>query len=171
MAKCSYCRSTILFGGVKDGDLTFCNEKCQETGVVVRLASQLPDEVVQSHVVEVHQSSCPKCGGAGPVDVHTSYRVWSMVLMTSWNSSPQICCKSCGVKARLGDAAFCLFLGWWGFPWGLIMTPVQLAKNVGGLFSSPDPNRPSEALTSVLRANMAADFLAQRQQQSAAAAG
>lgn len=168
MAKCSYCRSTILFGGTKDGELTFCNEKCREKGVVVRLATQLPDELVQNQVAEVHQASCPKCGGQGPVDVHTSYRIWSMLLMTSWNSRPQICCKSCGVKSKLGDSVYCLFLGWWGIPWGLIMTPVQLLKNVGGLFSSPDPKQPSEALQSVIRANMAANFLAQRQAQPAA---
>jgi hypothetical protein len=25
-----------------------------------------------------------------------------------------------------------LLLGWWGFPWGLIYTPVVLVKNLGG---------------------------------------
>ncbi len=169
MAKCSYCKSTILFGGTKDGDLVFCNDKCQEKGVVVRLASQLPEQLVQNQVSEIHQGSCPKCDGQGPIDVQTSYRVWSAILLTSWNSRPQICCRSCGVKSKIGDTVFCFFLGWWGFPWGLIMTPVQLIKNVAGMFSKPDPNQPSEALESVIRANMAANFLAQRQEQPAAA--
>ena len=34
MAKCDYCGSSIIFGGTKNGDLTFCNEKCEASGYV-----------------------------------------------------------------------------------------------------------------------------------------
>lgn len=42
---------------------------------------------------------------------------------------------------RAGESAFLaslpytilsLFLGWWGFPWGLIYTPMVLIQNLGG---------------------------------------
>lgn len=167
MAKCSYCGSTIIFGGKREGELTFCNEKCLEKGIVVRLAQSLPENLVQEQVTAIHQGNCPKCQGRGPVDVHVSYRVWSVLIATSWQSRPQISCRSCGVKSKLGDAAFCLLLGWWGFPWGLIMTPVQIIRNLAGLFSSADPNRPSPALTSIVRATMAAQFLEEQQGQEA----
>lgn len=32
----------------------------------------------------------------------------------------------------LGYTLLSLFLGWWGFPWGFIYTPLCLATNLGG---------------------------------------
>ena len=165
MAKCSYCGSTIVFGGKQDGDLRFCNATCQEQGAFIRLARQLPADLVQEAVRSTHAGSCPKCQGRGPVDVHTSYRVWSALLLTSWSSRPQVCCSSCGRKAKLGDACFCLLLGWWGFPWGLIFTPVQLYRNLVGLATGPDPRSPSDELQSMVSIHLAAS-LWQREQQA-----
>ncbi len=163
MAKCSYCGSSIIFGGKRDGDLTFCNERCLEKGIVVRFAQRLPDDVVQERVATIHQGNCPRCHGRGPVDVHVSYRVWSAILHTSWSSRPQVSCQSCGVKSRVCDAFFCLFFGWWGFPWGLILTPIQLLRNIGGLLSSPDPSRASDALTSIARVSLATEVIAEQE--------
>ena len=69
--------------------------------------------------------------------------MWSALVILTWSSRPQICCRSCGVKNKISDALFCFFLGWWGFPHGLIMTPIQLGRNLFGIFSMPDPSRPS----------------------------
>jgi hypothetical protein len=41
---------------------------------------------------------------------------------------------------------FCLLLGWWGFPFGLILTPVQIIRNLWAIFCGPDPRYPSKAL-------------------------
>jgi hypothetical protein len=167
MAKCAYCGTTILFGGKKDGDLRFCNETCCEKGVAVRIARRLPEDEVQKRAAVVHQGNCPKCGGPGPVDVHVSYRVWSAVHLTSWQSRPQVSCRSCGVKHLLGDTAFSFLLGWWGFPFGLIVTPIQLFRNIVGLASSPDPTLPSEALASLVRADLAAQVVRQQYERTA----
>jgi hypothetical protein len=37
MATCNYCNSTILFGGKTDGQLRFCNDKCYQSAVLVRM--------------------------------------------------------------------------------------------------------------------------------------
>ncbi|NCO37239.1 MAG: hypothetical protein COZ06_14600 [Armatimonadetes bacterium CG_4_10_14_3_um_filter_66_18] len=166
MAKCSYCGSTILFGGKKDEGLTFCNDKCLGKGVVVRLAQQLSEEEVRQEVMTVYRGKCAKCDGYGPIDVHVSHRVWSALFMTSWSSRPQVVCASCGTKGKVNDALFCLVLGWWGIPWGLIMTPIQIGRNIVGLFKTPAPSGPSEALTSVVRATMAAACLAEEEAKS-----
>ena len=118
MAKCAYCGTTILFGGKRDGDLRFCNQKCFQKSDVVRFAQRLPDDVVQKEAATVHQGTCPRCQGPGPVDVHVSYRVWSAIHVTQWSSRPQISCRSCGVKSKVRDMLYCLALGWWGVPWG-----------------------------------------------------
>lgn len=39
--------------------------------------------------------------------------------------------RSAGVGA-LGWGAFSLFFGWWGFPWGIVYTPLSLWHNTRG---------------------------------------
>jgi hypothetical protein len=159
MAACGYCGTTILFGGKRDGELRFCNDECQRKGFVAAVAQEVPDDLVSEQVWKVHQGSCPKCGGSGPVDVHMSYRVWSALVMTSWSSRPHVVCRPCGSKARLGDAAFSLAFGWWGFPWGFIITPVQVFRNVAGFFGKRDPAAPSPQLAHMVRLHIAADAI------------
>jgi hypothetical protein len=60
-------------------------------------------------------------------------------------------------------------LGWWGVPWGLVMTPVQLVRNLISMASTPDPSSPSPALEKILRHNLAAQILAEKQGSNAGA--
>jgi len=163
MAKCAACSRTIIMGGVRDGDARYCNRKCHENGYLLRVAQHVPESVVQEHLAQIHGGLCPRCSSSGPVDVHESHRVWSALVVTSWRNTPHVCCRSCGRKAQLGDAAFSLFLGWWGFPWGLVMTPVQIIRNLAGLFKTPDPYRPSPKLAEMVRIRLAAHALSQQQ--------
>jgi hypothetical protein len=164
MASCAYCNTTILFGGKRNGDLRFCNEKCQQKGSLALVANRLSPADVATYLGRVHQGSCPECSGPGPIDVHTSYRVWSALVLTQWSSRPLVACKPCGTKQKLGDTAFSLFLGWWGFPWGILMTPVQLGRNVLALLRSPDPASPSPALENILRLHLAAQIMESQRQ-------
>lgn len=151
MAKCGYCRSMIIAGGVRDSDQRFCNDRCHQSGVLVALSNELDPSEVRSAITTVHQGTCPSCGGPGPVDVATSYKIWSALLLTSWNSSPEISCRSCGRKRQIQGLLFSAALGWWGIPWGLIITPVQIARNIRGLLQSYDPYQPSPQLEIAVR--------------------
>src|SRR5207237_723035 len=122
MARCDHCGSTIIFGGKRDVNGRFCNKKCQARCGLLAISRQLPEATVQEQVWKAHQGLCPKCSGAGPVDVHVSHKVWSAVFLTSWSSTPQISCRSCGLKSQLTGTAFSAILGWWGIPWGLVLT-------------------------------------------------
>jgi len=166
MAKCDYCSSTIIFGGRRDANGRFCNKKCQGRGALLAISRQLPDSDVQDRVWKVHQGLCPKCSGAGPVDVHVSHTVWSALILTSWSSAPQLSCRSCGIKSQAVGAAFSMVLGWWGFPWGLVVTPIQIGRNLFGMSRPPEPSKPSLQLEKVVRMTIAAQAL---QQQSAQA--
>lgn len=163
MAQCAYCGTTIVFGGVRDGDLKFCNEKCHQNGYMLMLSREIPREIVDRQIMEVHQGLCPKCHGMGPVDVHTSYRIYSLVFMSSWSSIPTVCCRSCGRKSQIGYAVFSFLFGWWGFPWGVIMTPVQIARNIMGVFGGPDATRPSANLETIVRIAIAAEYRTESQ--------
>ncbi len=156
MAKCGYCGTTILFGGSRDGNLRYCNDRCMTQGRLAVYSQAIPEDYVQKYVWEVHQGSCPKCRGNGPVDVHTSYKVWSALLLTSWSSEPQVSCRACGVKSQVGNLFFSLLAGWWGFPWGLIMTPIQVCRNLFAIFRTRDPIHPSPELANILRISLAA---------------
>lgn len=161
MTSCKYCNSTILFGGFKEGTLRFCSQSCRRKGLLFVVSEQVPLEVVRREVEAVHQGACPKCQGRGPVDVRNSYRVYSLLLFTRWSTRPQISCRSCGIKSQLVGLFVSTLFGWWGFPWGLIFTPVQIARNLIGLFVAPNPARPSMQLEKLVRLHLASQMIGQ----------
>lgn len=154
MARCDACGASILFGGAKLNDMRFCNATCAQRGQLLMISRQLPADMVTAKTSEVYRGTCPRCQGPGPVDVHTSHRVWSALIMTQWQNRPHVCCHSCGVKSQAGDLLFSLFLGWWGFPWGLIMTPVQITRNISGMMKSSEGG-PSPELEKAVRISLA----------------
>jgi hypothetical protein len=161
MARCAYCNSLLLFGGAKVGPYTFCNAKCQQGAHYLAISQQIPESTIQQAIQHFDLSGCPKCKGPGPIEVHTSHLVWSALVLTSWSSRPRVCCRSCGIKSQLGYAALDMLIGWWGFPWGLIMTPVQVGRNIIGIFSVPP--HPSNQLKRIIGLNMAAQMAALQQ--------
>ena len=52
-------------------------------------------------------------------------------------------------------------LGWWGFPWGLLVTPMQIARNISALTRRPDPLTPSPELLRAARIHIATQAVAQ----------
>lgn len=167
MKKCGYCGSTVIIGGVNAGGERFCNNKCASGGAILRLAQQVPPEVVDRQVEEVFHSNCPQCGGVGPVDVYKVHRVWSALVLTRWTTTTRICCRSCATKSQSGGAVFSLIFGWWGFPWGLVLTPVQIIRNILGIWCRADSSRPSEDLRRVVLVELGRKHLPQAQQQLA----
>jgi len=157
MSQCTHCGTTILFGGVNEGGQRFCNEKCHEAGRLALQSQRLPPEVVAQAVAEVVEGNCPVCGGRGPVDVFTSYRVFSAVVVTSWRNTPRVSCRGCATKAQLLSTLYCFFLGWWGIPWGFVMTPIQIVRNLAGLSREADATRPSKMLETMVRMRLVSE--------------
>jgi hypothetical protein len=156
MASCATCGSTIVFGGKRVGERRFCSDKCVAGGAFLAVADALPESVVSARAWEIRNGRCPVCTGPGPVDVHTSYRVWSGLVITSHSSRLNIGCRRCGTRARLKDAGFSLLFGWWGFPWGLVWTPVQIGRNISAIMRSEEDATPSAQLTHIVRLQIAA---------------
>jgi hypothetical protein len=156
MPNCDACGNTIVFGGVKHDGLTYCNNACAQRGAKVHGVVKVPSDLIAKQAEVIHQGDCPRCGGPGPVDVHTSHTVYSFLVMTRWGSSPALCCRSCGRKKQLGAAATSLLLGWWGFPFGVILTPIQLLRNLAGILglSGPKSSTPSADLHKLVRLTM-----------------
>lgn len=165
MAKCAFCDRTILFGGKKAEGLAFCNDKCLSSAQFALVADQVPEDIVFSQVREIHSGPCPVCGQSrGLVDVHTSHKVASFFVITSWSSAPRISCNTCGIKAKLGATVYSLVLGWWGVPWGFVMTPVQVLRNLVGLLSMETSMTPSAKLEQLVRLNIASQIFEEKKQ-------
>ena len=163
MKKCQTCNKTIFFGGRKEREYIFCSAACLEKRRVQIAADQIPDNIVLEHALNIRNGDCPKCKRRnGPIDIHTSYKVWSLIILTSWNSNPQISCRSCGTKAQIEGFVFSLFCGWWGVPFGIFVTPVQLWKNISGMVSKKNRSEPSDGLLKLTRVNLAVYDMAQR---------
>jgi hypothetical protein len=154
MAKCGACGTTVIFGGVTAGNTKYCNANCHAKAVLLARAGQFDQNVVRQQVDQLFRGQCPKCHGPGPVDVRRSYRVVSMLIATQWKTNIVVACRGCGRKAQLGDLLLSLVAGWWGFPWGLVMTPVQIARNIGAM-TQADSEQPSPDLDSAVRMRMA----------------
>ena len=69
MAKCNYCGSTILMGGVTAGQQRFCNNKCHQNAYILSVSQTIPADVVEKRVEEVWRGNCPKCNGLGMIVV------------------------------------------------------------------------------------------------------
>ena len=161
MAKCASCGRTILFGGERFGGLRFCNKKCLDSANLLQYVSQIDEKEFQDYVTAMHGTNCPLCGRPGPVDVHSFHTVWSAIYLTSWKSTPRVSCRSCGIKGQLKGILQSAILGWWGIPFGLIITAVQIIRNIGGLISPPSSSGPSKKLEEMLRARMILELAAQ----------
>jgi hypothetical protein len=93
--------------------------------------------------------------GPGPVDVHESHWVWSGIAFLQSGSQRHVTCRRCAFKSQVGNLVVSAALGWWGFPWGFVLTPVQVVRNVIGMMSPPDPSQPSARLVQVARVQLA----------------
>jgi hypothetical protein len=147
-------------GGVRSGAQRFCNNKCYQEFKALAYASVVPNDVLERKLEEVWRGNCPKCRGLGPIDVHRVHEVWSALVLTRWTSKAQISCRSCATKRQLGGVGFSLLFGWWGFPWGLVLTPVQITRNIAGLVRGPDASAPSPELRKLILVNLGAQTVA-----------
>lgn len=163
MATCACCGKTVFFGKSAGSD-KYCNDNCLGRGPIYTVAKTVPDYLVTAEAEKIFKSPCPVCKKEGPTDIHFSHNIWSALVVTSWNSSGQFSCKRCGVKQQSLASAKSLLLGWWGFPWGILGTPVTVARNVWGMSRHIGAYQPSSDLLNQTRAMLAAESIEQSRQ-------
>jgi hypothetical protein len=147
-------------GGVTQGQERFCNATCRNNASILNLSKSIKPEDLEQKIEEVWRGKCPKCGGYGPVDIHKAHQVWSILVLTRWSSRPFICCRSCGTKQQIVGLLVSSVAGWWGFPWGLILTPVQITRNIIGMCGGPDRSRPSADLRKAVQLHIGSQIYA-----------
>jgi hypothetical protein len=169
MATCANCNTFIVFGGKRLNNAVYCNDRCLQAGRLAEASNLVDPAVVRQQVESIFRGPCPKCSKQnGPVDIRKSHEVFSALVFTRWSTKMILSCKSCGSKKQVGAIFFSGLAGWWGFPWGLIMTPVQLVRNANELLSK-NVNAPSADLERVIRLQLGAQRTAAPAQQHALA--
>ncbi len=156
MKKCSACGKRIALGGEAFVDQLYCNEKCRKAGLLEASERYLSHDIIMERVMDIHHGPCPMCGKEGPNDVQWHYTVWSAIFVTSHKDQPDICCRGCGIKKKWSGVLFSGTLGWWGFPFGLLLTPAQLVRNFVSMAKSPVHGKPSRELMDMIRMEMGA---------------
>jgi hypothetical protein len=168
MPSCGYCGSNIIFGGVKAGNQRFCNSKCSGNAYILSVSQTVPPDVLNQKIEEVWRGNCPKCGNPGPIDVHKYHEVWSALVLTRWTTNSQVSCRSCAKKRQAGAMALSLFCGWWGFPWGLILTPVQVTRNIVEMAGGTKADAPSPNLRRIVQVHIGSQMMASQRNVSKA---
>ncbi len=153
---CPTCSKTILFGGIKEGDKKYCSKICHEKGEITRIAEAFSDQTVEAFSTEIFNGTCPECDSPGPIDVHKSYFVYSFLISTNYRTNENVLCKKCATKKQWSDLIRSFFFGWWGLPFGLIITPIMIVANIIAMFQNPHLKGPTKILNARSRLIMAA---------------
>jgi hypothetical protein len=96
---------------------------------------------LSAYIAQQAHGRCDSCGNETAIDLRASHRVYSLLVYTSWWTVVKLECRACSRKRQIGDLFFCVFLGWWGVPSGLIVTPMQLIRNAMSLSDGEVPSR------------------------------
>jgi hypothetical protein len=165
MAVCDTCNKNFNLFGVHENGYSFCSANCQnQAHVLLKSLDRLSPQEIESYIGRVHSGTCRQCGKPGPVDFYQSFRVLSVILLTRWNTQNHFVCRACARSEQLKSLGYSALLGWWGFPFGLIVTPIQIIRNMIGLSGGPDPQQPSARLSNVLKLNLARQVAAESKQ-------
>lgn len=155
MSECNNCGKSILFGGRTVENYRYCSAGCAGRHPLLRAAERVPANVLQQYVEQWRKGACPQCKRtAGSIDVYPHHRVHSFLVMTQWSTRRNVCCRRCGRRNQLLSTLYSATLGWWGFPWGLLVTPIQIGRNMAGALR-PEPARATREFERVVGLQLA----------------
>ncbi|MBC3882632.1 hypothetical protein H8K35_14665 [Undibacterium sp. LX40W] len=162
--ECDHCGNSARFSPVLDGGQRFCSKSCLRKARLLEISVDISETEIVRHARNIKIGECPDCHRKdSKVEVRYYYRVWSAAIITQWTKRNHVCCRACGRQTNFGSLMFCLLLGWWGIPWGIIITPAQIISNIVEMFKARDEPEPSEELIAVARINLAAARARQQQ--------
>ncbi|HEY9130320.1 MAG TPA: hypothetical protein VIM98_01075 [Dyella sp.] len=159
----NFCRteSQVLLDRLAKNELTddaraAIRELLTERGVSLPYLEtvDMTDEKVHAHAMALRNGACPRCRRhRGIVELRSSHWVWSALVFTRFKTEKHLCCHKCGNRENFKAAGFCLLLGWWGFPFGLLGTPYMVLANFFQIVGR-DRLEPSDALRDLVRRHL-----------------
>ena len=113
LQKCAACGGRILAGGLRFGEMTFCNEQCFARFKAALVDESVPSDVVAGRVADVFNSPCPQCGNTQGNDLYSATKLTGMLLAYQIESGSALCCAKCGRKNRLAAVRSVPRDAWW----------------------------------------------------------
>jgi hypothetical protein len=88
-------------------------------------------EEIDAYCDIVSNLSCPSCGSMTErLNGTLTGEAMSFIFFTTYNKKIKVGCPLCLDKANNNAITKTAVLGWWGFPWGVIRTPLAIALNL-----------------------------------------
>lgn len=154
--ECDYCSNRARFSPVLDGGQRFCSRTCWRNARLMEMAVDIPDAEIAAKARSLRHGACPICHQrTSLVEVRRCHRVWSALFVTQVSERQLVGCRSCGRRANLEAIGVSMLLGWWGLPWGVFITPIQIVANVVAMLRTREDDEPSEALVNMARIALA----------------
>jgi hypothetical protein len=125
---------------------------CSLPNIVV---ADISDETVLAQAMKIKNGDCPLCQcRKSAVELRTEHWIWSAIFVTRLGYRRALMCRDCGRSRNLKALGWCVLLGWWGVPFGLLVTPYKIFANLGE-FLRKDKPQPSDALRDLVRTRLA----------------
>lgn len=145
--ECDYCGNSAKYMPIFDAGQRFCSKKCLHAARVSESAVDLSKVEIEQEASKIRSGACPECNQKkSPVEMRFYHMVISYIVLTRYTRKSRLCCARCGRKRNREAMLATALLGWWGFPWGVFMTPTYLIANLGEMFEKRKSDDPSEDL-------------------------
>lgn len=109
---------------------------------------------LETYAEKLRKIACPICNQTHKkLNGTIAYTVKSFVFFSSFGIKPIIACPECLDKENNNSISSTLLLGWWGFPWGILKTPIYIYKNMK-IKSQNHLEKPNETLLSFILTNV-----------------
>jgi hypothetical protein len=102
--------------------------------------NDVPAAEVEVFIENFRKGFCPSCNKFCELDIHRSFRVHSILVYTKWSTQSELSCRECARKRQRSDLQYCIAMGWWGLPFGPVITFVQIIRNVVALRRGDTPS-------------------------------
>ena len=159
MATCEACSSRILFGGVTERNLKFCNQTCVMDFKIKLAEGAVPRADLEKQVGDAFHGDCPQCRQGGPLDLFSYSKVTSYVIVYTVTEYQILSCRACARKSRFKAALHTLFLGIWS-PKGLLISVFYAPYTfIAGALTAL-PTAPSKKFVRAIKANVGERLLA-----------
>ena len=166
---CAFCSNKLNGKIVQAGLKQFCNETCWQSARQKEAAETLGEEQIMQHACAIQNSPCPVCGRNGSiVEYRKAHYIYSLAIFTNWSSKGRLSCHHCSIGKNIEALLICAVAGWWGIPWGIFMTPVQIVCNLIELFKKGRIGQPSPELLEIAQLYLGQQLLEQRGAEQAA---
>jgi hypothetical protein len=100
---------------------------------------------------------CQNSGALMALSHQIPYSTVHEQILRYW-TEPLLAFRKCALKQQAKSAGLSLVAGWWGFA-GVILTPIQLGRNIFAMLRPPDPMQPSAKLEKTVRVTLASDAI------------